>query len=151
MKKTFHLTVACVVVLVVASEKTPAGLILQDNSNSARQIEAFEPVGQSFTAEDSSVLIAFSFFDVNTFVPNVDITMNLFSGFGIGGPQVGSVSQTLTPGLGSIGNGVFVDYDFTSVNLTVGNIYIQQFLMPRMCDGVSMITQLISTPVARVL
>ena len=87
---------------LISSFAANAGIILVDESDASRQINATEPVGQSFTAEDSSVLIAFSFFDVNDFVgPNLALTMRLLEGDGVSGIELLTVSQVLTAGLGS--------------------------------------------------
>jgi hypothetical protein len=124
---TIQLAVACVAVLVVTAGQVQAGVILQDTSDSSRQIQNFEEIGQSFTAEDSFVKIAFGFVDFNQQNFNDALTVNLYEGNGSGGTLVGSVSQTLTPGLG-LPNNIpfpceFVDFDFSFVSLTVGNAY----------------------------
>ena len=101
-----------------------AGPILQPLTNGAVQINAHEPLGQSFVAEDTGVKVAFSFFDVNQHVgPNQALTMTLLDGDGLGGSALMSVSQLLPANLGSIGSGVFFDFDFSAINLIIGNSY----------------------------
>lgn len=102
-----------------------AGVILNVSDGHAVQIDAYEPIAQSFIAEDASVKIAFSLFDVNQFADpaNSPLTMRLLAGSGTGGAQLGTVAQAITPNLGSIGVGVFVDFDFSFVDLIVGQQY----------------------------
>lgn len=110
---------------LLSSAPSVAGLILINGSNGGSQINMFEPLGQSFTAEDQNVKIAFSLFDVNQFrdPANSALTVRLLAGSGIGGAQLGSVAQVVTPNIGSISAGVFVDFDFSFVDLVVGQQY----------------------------
>lgn len=99
-----------------------AGLILQDSNNSAYQVLHYSSIGQSFTAEDNQIQSIGFFF--NTFNPQVGIaslTITLLNGDGLGGSAIGS--STFTPAAGS--NDWF-DADFSSVLLTIGNVYTAQ-------------------------
>jgi len=63
--------------------------------------------------------IAFSFEDFSPLFANDPVTMLLYEGVGIAGTLLDTSMQTLTPGI----NAVFVDFDFSSVSLTVGALY----------------------------
>ena len=89
--------VAFAFALSFAAPPAISGVILQDQAIAQWQIQALEPLGQSFTAEDPNVLIAFSFSDINLSNPNLPITVNLLLGDGLGGALVGSVAQLLAP------------------------------------------------------
>lgn len=98
-----------------------AGVILISPGGGAGSISFFAPNGQSFTAEDKNVAIAFSLYDFNSFADpaNSALTVRLLAGSGTGGAQLGAVAQTITPGT----MGAFVDFDFSYVDLVVGQQY----------------------------
>lgn len=115
-------TLAVTVVLGTAQ----AGVITQSLHNNNFQIQAFFPIGQSFTAEDSSVAIGFEFVAMNPSFGNDPLTMRLLSGDGTGGSLLASQTFTLSA------NGFF-DVDFSSVALSVGQVYtaVLEALNPR--------------------
>ncbi len=100
-----------------------AGLIIQDQKNIGNQIQEYYPIGQSFTAEDPLVAIAFWVEEQPPLygpVPELaNLTIELFEGVGTGGLSLGSAP---VEGLSSEFDGFF-DADFSSVILTVGQVY----------------------------
>ena len=113
-----------VIAVFTSSTMANAGVILTDLSTGASQIQNSQAIGQSFTAEDPFVLFAFSFFDVNQANnPNQPLTMRLLDGDGLTGNLLTTVSQTLPANLGTLANGVFVDFDLSSVPLVVSQSY----------------------------
>lgn len=108
----------------VLNDSADAGIILQDQRRGTINISASSPLGQTFTAEDQNIeSIAFSFSDSNNSSSNGLTSMSLFEGVGNSGLLLHTATQVLTPGLGLSGLPEFVDFDFTSVTLVVGNIY----------------------------
>jgi hypothetical protein len=71
-----------------------AATILQDSSDVTVQIKAFEPTGQSFTAENSFVTASFAYGVINGSSPIVFLTISLFEGSGFGGSLLLSESFT---------------------------------------------------------
>jgi hypothetical protein len=104
--------------MLAAASAVSAGPILQDQSNGIYQINYFEPIGQSFTAEDAYVSFGFYFETINPSFPVDDITISLVSGDG----SLGSIlaQSTFTLASGFVG---FHDVDFSSVALNVGSQY----------------------------
>jgi hypothetical protein len=100
-----------------------AGLIIQEQRNMGSQIQEYYPMGQTFTAEDPLVAIAFWVEEqpplYGPYPELADLTIELFGGVGTGGPSLGSAP---VEGLSSGFNG-FYDADFSSVTLTVGQVY----------------------------
>ncbi|MCP4994335.1 MAG: PEP-CTERM sorting domain-containing protein [Gammaproteobacteria bacterium] len=83
------------------------------------QVDALEPIGQTFVAEDSLVEAGLSFDVVNSHLANDDdILYQLFEGAGVGGALVASEQFTLPDGFDG-----FHLVDFSSVSLTIGDTY----------------------------
>ncbi len=107
------------VIVLLAAGSARAGLILQDQFNGSIQILLASPVGQTFTAEDPKVTIGFYIGDANPDFGPIDLSIELFYGAGVGGPSLGSAPvEGLSPGFAG-----FFYADFTSVPLTVGQVY----------------------------
>ncbi|MCP4261258.1 MAG: hypothetical protein GY774_27685 [Planctomycetes bacterium] len=120
MKSHVYLLIITVIMMSF-SVVTQAGIILQDQENAGKQIQWFYPMGQTFTAEDPLVAIAFW---VEEWPPSNDptlpnLTIELYQGAGIGGSLLGTAP---VQGLSSGFDG-FYDAYFSSVNLTVGQVY----------------------------
>lgn len=102
---------------------THAGIILQDQKNAGSQIVEYYPIGQTFTAEDPLVAIAFwveEWPPLGGSVPALpNLAIELYQGAGIGGSLLGSAP---VQGLSSGFDG-FYDAYFGSVTLTVGQVY----------------------------
>jgi hypothetical protein len=96
-----------------------AGAILLASNGAGYQVNFYEPIGQSFTAEDAFVHAALSFEVINSGFANDDeVEYSLYEGEGVGGALVASSSFNLADGFSG-----FHLVDFSSVVLTVGNQY----------------------------
>jgi len=98
--------------------------IIQDSSNGWYQIQHFEPIGQSFTAEESHSLLAGMYVgDGNeSHAPNdYLITIKLFSGAGIFTSDHELLSQEVD--LHSIGARGYANLDISSILFDVGSSY----------------------------
>jgi hypothetical protein len=99
-----------------------AAPILQNNWNNSHQVQAFTPMGQSFTAEDATLesigVFAMTF---NPHHPFGSLTFNLFEGGGFDGTLLGTA--IVDPAAGSNG---WTDADFGSLNLVIGQLYTFQ-------------------------
>ena len=103
--------------------------IIQNEANPLGSIAifAYDPVGQSFIAEDATLgQIAFKF-QRYTSNPAGDrnVTMTLYQGNGIGGTVLASVTKDISPVFNTLGQyeTVFIDFDFGGTNLVVGDTY----------------------------
>ena len=101
------------------------GTILQNVGSGDAQIAVYDPIGQSFVADDVQLsTIAFAFSDMNLGNPNSPITMSLYAGTGVGGTLLDSVTQTLPfvlPGTGAPLQ--FIDFNFAGNSLILGATY----------------------------
>ena len=102
-----------------------AGIILQNVGGTNLQINAFEPMGQSFTAEDSAIEFAFFYGEINPGSPNDPLQLRLLAGNGLGGSQLGSVTFSLSSGFSG-----YFDIDFSSVALVIGQQYTAVVSVP---------------------
>jgi len=104
--------------LIVPSFST-AGLIIQDQGTSFSQVFNGAPYGQTFTAEDARIFsIGFYFVDGNTNLSNGATSIALYEGVGIAGDLLHRESLTIPPATQD-----YVDFDFRSVTLNVGDVY----------------------------
>jgi len=79
----------------------------------------YDPIGQSFTAEDPLVSAGLYFREINPSAPsNEAIVYNLYAGAGSGGSLLASYTFALPSGFEG-----FFDVDFSQVTLTVGSVY----------------------------
>lgn len=118
------------VLLAITIMNAPAAVwssdIVQDQFNSIKQIHAYSGIGQTFTADDSAIdSIGFYFVDMNPSYGPLSLTLNLYSGSGFGGSSLGSQLFSLTDGF----NGWY-DVDFSTVSLTVGDVYSVEIIAP---------------------
>lgn len=104
--------------LLAASQLAAAGPILQDQGSGGLQINYYEPLGQSFTAEDSYISFAFSYLVMNQPFEVSDLTLTLLDGEGLGGAVLTSRVFSLTPSYSG-----FFDVDLSAAALTVGQKY----------------------------
>lgn len=118
-------------IVLNASHSAFALAIIQPLDNGRTMIDIVEAVGQSFLAEDASVSIGFKIGDINTQFPNLGLTMNLFEGSGMGGTLLGTVFSTVPDSYDD-----FLDFDFSSVSLTPGNVYTASIEAPNYRWGV---------------
>lgn len=99
--------------------------ILQDIGNGVVQINAFEPVGQSFTAEDPFVTFGFWFEVINPGVAPADVTISLLDGVGNTGNLL--LANTFSMDAGFMG---YRDVDFSPVSLQIGSQYTALLSIP---------------------
>jgi hypothetical protein len=96
--------------------------IIQDRFTWDATISFFDPIGQTFIAEEAALRsIAFSFGINNPASPNSPITMTLYLGSGFDGPIVDSVTRTVQ--VSGVGLPLFYDFDFSGNDLLVGTTY----------------------------
>ena len=119
------LAIAMVFAVMLGTTTAKAGLILQDLHHATTQINFFEPVGQSFIAEDALVSFAFGFEHFVSASPNDPLQFTLNEGVGFGGAQLFSTNFSLADGFEG-----FFDIDLSSVALTVGNPYTAGLNIP---------------------
>jgi hypothetical protein len=103
---------------LLASVPAAASLVLNDGVGGALQINAFQPLGQSFTAISSLVIsIGFNFRRFDPDAPVAPITISLYAGTGTGGALVAQRRFTLANDKG------FTDIAFDNTPVVIGQIY----------------------------
>jgi len=125
MTKMTTISIWGVLLGVLIYPHTSNALVIENSSGSfSVQVDYFETVGQSFTAEFADLTsIAFYYTTMNPGSANDPFTMFLYEGAGFGGTQLGSVSFSLPyspPGDSTYG---YYDADFSSIDLVVGSVY----------------------------
>lgn len=126
MKRLHGIKLFVVAIILTGITSTASAATIEASSGVyAASIAAFNPIGQSFVAEDPLLgFIAFAFQDMNPTLSNSPITMTLYNGAGFGGTIVNSVVQTLPSVLpGYSDPSQFIDFDFSGTSLTAGSIY----------------------------
>ncbi len=117
----------CLAILLTGaiSSAAQAGVIVQDDGDADATIRFFDPIGQTFIADQPYLqTIAFAFSDANENEPNDPITMTLYEGAGTAGSVVDTVVKTLPASLpGTLQTPQFIDFDFTGNVLTPGALY----------------------------
>ena len=102
-----------------------AGVILQDEISAISQVNFYEPMGQSFRAEDAHIRFAFNYRPMNPGAPADTLRLRLVAGDGLDGNTLANVVFSIPQGF----NG-FYDVDFSTVSLTVGNLYTAVLSIP---------------------
>ncbi|MBQ5946460.1 PEP-CTERM sorting domain-containing protein [Massilia sp. ST3] len=110
---------------LAASLSAQAGVIETSKVTDFNQVNHFEPLGQSFVAEDAAIKFAFRYLPLNTWFANDPLEISLVAGAGVGG----AVLATETFSLASNYDG-FYDIDFSAVALTVGQSYTAVLRVP---------------------
>lgn len=106
-----------------------AAVILQDQVTATSQVNFYEPMGQSFRAEDAHVRFAFFYSPMNPGSPADTMRLRLVAGDGLDGATLANTVFAIAPGY----NG-FYDVDFSAVTLTVGNMYTAVLSVPGSSD-----------------
>jgi len=110
---------------IVAASAALAGTQEQLGENASSQIDAAEPIGQTFTADGDPnlVSIGFGFFNSNSANVNSVTTVRLYEGVGDGGTLIATTSDTL-PDLAAFAE-TFFDFDLSAANvrLAPGQVY----------------------------
>lgn len=99
--------------------------ILQNSANATLPVEGYEPIAQSFTADDEAMLFAFYFQALDPNLANDPFQLVLLAGDGTAGAQLGSATFSLAPAFEG-----FFDVDFSSIALTIGLRYTAVLTMP---------------------
>jgi len=118
-----------------------ADMILQDQLSGGYQINAFSPIGQSFTAEDERIeSIGVSLSDMNSFTApdSFNVTVELYEGKGFEGSSLGTSTMSLNDGISTgsydYDSGEFFvnfqNFDFSDVELIVGESYSFKLIDP---------------------
>ena len=108
-----------------AAQTVSDTLQVVSGSSGARgvQILAFGPVGQSFTAIDSTLTsFGFQFQAFNPAVANSPVSFSLLAGAGLGGASIYAQSLTLPTTLPGR-TGIFYDFGVPDLAVTIGNVY----------------------------
>gem|GEM_PF-2144967 len=113
-----HARFAVAVAGLLASLSAQAGVIEVLPDGGIATIYFYDPVGQSFTAEDASIKFAFHFESLNPGTPNTPLFFSLFSGNGNSGKMVAEQSFSLATGF--VG---YHDIDLSATRLDVGQTY----------------------------
>lgn len=96
-----------------------AALIQVNTDGSTAQINAYEPMGQSFLAEDQNVLFGFNFIQMNASYPSDDpVRITLYEGEGFSGEVLNTLDIIVPEYVDS-----FFDVDFSAINLVIGESY----------------------------
>jgi hypothetical protein len=111
--------VAALGLVLAAASAAGAAPIVLPSGGGQYQVNFYEPVGQSFTAEDPFVTAGLSFSVINPQFANDDqVEYRLYAGQGVGGALLGAVAFSLADGFSG-----FFEADFSGVALTVGQSY----------------------------
>jgi hypothetical protein len=118
-------SILVVILIMTLTANAKAGVIIQPQSNWGYQIKHYMWVGQTFTAEDALIKsIGFYVNEMNPHMPFAPIWVDLFAGVGTSGTFLGRAQlEGIEPGYSG-----FYDADFTSVTLTVGQVYTATLL-----------------------
>ena len=123
LARRFSSSIATLGLLVCVVGQVEAGpIIIPGPYTGTTQILQASPIGQTFTAEDQRIQsVGFSVHDSNPTLGPSDfsLTISLYAGIGTAGALLGDRTFLgLTDGFDG-----FIDVDFTSVSLNVGDIY----------------------------
>lgn len=102
-----------------------AGVILQDDISATAQVNFYEPMGQSFRAEDANVQFAFYYTPVNIGSPADTLRLRLVAGDGLDGDTLANIVFAIPTGFSG-----FYNVDFSAVSLTAGSMYTAVLSIP---------------------
>ena len=102
-----------------------AGVILQSDISAISQVNFYEPMGQSFRAEDAHVKFAFHYRPMNPDSPADTLRLRLITGDGLDGNTLANIVFAIPTGFEG-----FHDVDFSAVSLTVGSTYTVALSIP---------------------
>jgi hypothetical protein len=118
IRSLMGVTAVAAAFVVALSVPAAASTILLPADFGAAQVQAFEPIGETFTAEDAFVKAALSFSVINPGFPVDPLRYDFYQGSGVGGSLLATTTFNLAPGF----NGFF-DFDLSAIPLVVGNVY----------------------------
>lgn len=102
-----------------------AGVILQNDISATGQVNFYEPMGQSFLAEDAQVRFAFNYRPMNPGSPADTLRLRLVDGDGLDGNTLANIVFEIPTGFRG-----FYDVDFSAVSLSVGSMYTAVLSIP---------------------
>ena len=118
--RSFRIGLLAVGLVLPGSLANAAPILYAPRVGLTVQVRTFEPVGQSFVAEDELVEAGLHFSVINsTFDPSEPIRYDLYLGQGVGGPLVASTTFALSSGMDDF----FHMEDFSSTPLAIGSTY----------------------------
>ena len=124
------------ILILVFTRQILAADILQDQGENVKQIQLSEPIAQTFTAEDSSMLsIGFGLEIMNSGYSDLSLSAQLYEGAGIGGSLLASATASPPASLDYFRD--FFDFPFPSVNLNPGASYTVLLQAPNSAWGVA--------------
>lgn len=124
MKKQKLLPIVLFVAIGMLHSAVEASTIIQNQASTAHAFAFGRTFAQSFTATDPRTTIGFGLADENVHLGGLQFTMTLFSGEGVGGTALGSLTRTFTslPPLDDW-TADFFDFDFSNITLSLGQRY----------------------------
>lgn len=102
-----------------------AGVILQDQISATSQVNFYEPMAQSFTAQDQHIQFAFYYSPMNIGSPADTLRLRLVDGDGLDGATLANIVFAVPDNFRG-----FYDVDFSAVSLNVGNQYTAILSVP---------------------
>ena len=129
MHKALHIGLGGLLGLFLASGSNAGPIVIdQPQANDAIQINAFAPVGQSFTANSSnieSIELALRNFNLPGNESDHTVTVTLFGGEGFGGPQLFQSTVDVDAILGTDPVGIFrwISFGMGNIPLIIGDVY----------------------------
>jgi hypothetical protein len=119
MKKKLLIGLSAWIFILGATANLQASIIQIDPGSTLRQVNHYEPMGQSFLAEDARVSIAFYLRVINPHSLSSDpLVFSLYEGDGFGGSLLDIHSFSVAEGFNS-----WFDVDFSSTNLIIDSMY----------------------------
>jgi hypothetical protein len=115
------MAVVFLIIAVLMTGAALAGTVDQTNVTDYLTIDADTSIGQTFTAIDTSIIETISFYFLDNWVGSLgSIAIDVYSGEGFGGANLGSGTFSLSAGSSGIQN---FDFSSSSIGLIQGNIY----------------------------
>lgn len=128
MYKGLHIGLGVLGMFLLSGSNAGPIVIDQPQANDAIQINAFAPVGQSFTANSSSIEtieLALRNFNLPGNEADHTVTVTLFGGEGFGGPQLFQTTVDVDAILGTDPVGIFrwISFGMGNIPLIIGDAY----------------------------
>jgi hypothetical protein len=118
VNKYLKILIAVIAISVYPTRSVIAGIIENSWNTGITQIFYFQPIGESFIAQDAHVMASLYYTPINPGYTVSDLTLSLYQGEGIGGSLL--ASDTFSLPLNFSG---FYNSDFSGVSLAVGHLY----------------------------
>ena len=124
MKKIYLAPILFIFLFSFVSAPVVAGPIIQDTESGSLSIYYYQPVGQSFLAEDAKIKWIGAYTDPNYWPEENDLSFSveLYEGDGISGSSIFSYIFNLPSDYSG-----YADFDVSSITFTVGQMYTFAF------------------------